>query len=54
MYTKYADEIQPNEYIKVPLGTILGIDETLKVCLDLDVDEGLWREDKDSEWEVWE
>lgn len=38
----------------VPLGTVLGIDTTLDPIVNLGIGEGLWRDNKDSEWQIWE
>lgn len=38
----------------VPLGTILGIEDKLQRTVNLAVEKGLWRDNKDSEWNDWE
>jgi hypothetical protein len=42
------------EDIRIVPGTILGIDDTLRRTVNLDIGKGLWRENKDSEWNNWE
>ncbi len=54
MFSGPGPDVKEEDIMIVPLGTMLGIDETLKPVIDLPVGEGLWREDKDSDWQKWE
>ena len=53
MFSGAGPDVKKEDIRIVPLGTILGIDATLKPILDLAVGEGLWRDDKDSSWQDW-
>jgi hypothetical protein len=37
----------------VPLGTLLGIDASLHVVVDLEVEKGLWRDSRSLNWQPW-
>jgi hypothetical protein len=37
----------------VPLGTLLGIDSSLKVAIDLEVGKGVWRDSLVLDWQPW-
>ena len=37
----------------VPLGVILGLDESIEVAIHLKVEKGVWREDRESKWNDW-
>lgn len=44
----------PDEDVRIlPISTVLGIDDTLRPALKLSIGEGLWRENIESEWEIW-
>jgi len=44
----------PDEDVRVvSLGTILGIDESLLPSVHLKINEGMWRNDKNSKWNEW-
>lgn len=53
MFSRPGPDIEKEDIRIVPLGTILGIDTTLRPIVNLAVEEGLWREDKDSNWQDW-
>ena len=45
----------PDENVRIlPIGTMLGIDESLRPAIELSIGKGLWRENKESEWSLWE
>ena len=46
-------DVEEEDIRMVPLGTILGIDAALKPILNLVVGQGLWRDNKDSDWQDW-
>ncbi|WP_168202448.1 DUF4262 domain-containing protein [Pedobacter sp. KBS0701] len=54
MFSKPGPDVTEEEIRIVPLGTILGIDNTLEPVVNLVIGEGLWRENKDSGWQKWE
>lgn len=53
MFSGPGPEFKEEDIRIVPLGTILGIDDTLQRTVNLAVGKGLWRENKDSEWNDW-
>ncbi|MBF4519515.1 DUF4262 domain-containing protein [Flavobacterium sp. ANB] len=53
MFSKPGPDVKEEDIRIVSLGTILGIDNTLQPILNLAVGEGLWRDNKDSEWQNW-
>lgn len=53
MFSMPGPDLDKDEIIIVPLGTILGIDKSLINCLDLKIGEGLWRESKEEGWNNW-
>ncbi|WP_294963473.1 DUF4262 domain-containing protein [uncultured Flavobacterium sp.] len=54
MFSGPGPDFKEEEIRIVPLGTILGIDDTLQRTVDLEIGKGLWRESKDSDWNNWE
>ncbi|MFV5703093.1 DUF4262 domain-containing protein [Flavobacterium sp. XS2P12] len=54
MFSGPGPDFKEEDIRIVPLGTILGIDDTLQRTVNLPVGKGLWRENKDSEWNDWE
>lgn len=54
MFTKFTEDVSEDEMIILPISTMIGIDETLKPSLKLSIGTGLWRENKDGEWNTWE
>lgn len=54
MFSGPGPDFKEEEIRIVPLGTILGIDDTLQRTVNLDIGKGLWRDNKDSEWNDWE
>jgi hypothetical protein len=53
MFSEPGPDVEKEDVRIVPLGTILGIDATLKPIINLIVGQGLWRDDKDSSWHDW-
>jgi len=53
MFSGPGPDVEKEDIRIVPLGTILGIDATLKPILNLIVGQGLWRDNKDSSWQDW-
>lgn len=54
MFAGSGIDAKEEDFRIVSLGTILGIDNSLLPALDLKVGEGLWRADKESNWQNWE
>jgi len=53
MFAGPGPEVQKEDIRVVSLGTILGLDNTLLPAVHLEIGKGLWRTDKDSEWQNW-
>jgi len=53
MFSGPGPDVKKEDIRIVPLGTILGIDFTLKPIVSLNIGQGLWRKDKDSTWHDW-
>jgi hypothetical protein len=53
MFAGSGPDVEKNDIRVVSLGTILGIDSTLLSAVDLKIGEGLWRTDRDSDWNEW-
>ena len=53
MFSGPGPDVKKEDIRTVPLGTILGIDATLKPIVNLTVGQGLWRDNKDSGWQDW-
>ena len=53
MFSGPGPDVEKEDIRLVPLGTILGIDTTLKPIVNLIVGQGLWRDNKDSSWQDW-
>lgn len=53
MFSQPGTDVRENDIRIVPLGTILGIDATLEVITTLAVGQGLWRDNKYSNWQAW-
>lgn len=53
MFSGPGPDVEKEDIRIVPLGTILGIDATLKPIVNLMVGQGLWRDNKDSSWQDW-
>lgn len=54
LFAGYGPDVSQEDFRKVPLGTLLAIDQSLHVITKLDVGKGLWRKDAQSEWHSWE
>ncbi len=53
MFSGPGPDVKKEDIRIVPLGTILGIDATLTPIVDLTVGQGMWRDNKDSNWQDW-
>ncbi|KAF2343107.1 DUF4262 domain-containing protein [Flavobacterium tistrianum] len=53
MFSGPGPDFQEEDIRIVSLGTILGIDPSLEPILKLEIGQGLWREDINSEWQDW-
>ncbi len=53
MFSRPGPDVKEDDIMIVPLGTILGIDNTLEPILSLAVGDGLWRDNKYSNWQDW-
>ena len=53
MFSGPGPDVKEEDIKIVPLGTILGIDDTLQPIVSLLIGEGLWRDSKDSSWQNW-
>lgn len=53
MFSGPGPDVEKEDIRIVPLGTILGIDATLKPIVNLTVGQGLWRDTKDLSWQDW-
>lgn len=54
MFSGPGPDFIEEEIRLVSLGTVLGIDPSLETILKLEIGEGLWRDDKESDWNKWE
>ena len=52
MFSVPMDGLSPDQVRVVPLGTLLALDETLSVVLDLDIGEGVGRDPEDMKWRM--
>jgi hypothetical protein len=52
-FTQNGEEINSEDIRIVPIGVLLGIDDTLKSILKLDIEKGLRRDEKNIEWIDW-
>jgi hypothetical protein len=48
-----APDIPKADMRIVPLGTLLGIDASLRVAVDLEIEKGLWRDSLALDWQPW-
>ncbi|KPH14072.1 DUF4262 domain-containing protein [Chryseobacterium sp. ERMR1:04] len=53
-FTQNGEDVDKDNLRVVPIATLLGIDDSLKAILKLNIEDGLWREDENSEWNNWE
>lgn len=53
MFVGPGPDVVDEEVRVVSLGTILGIDESLLPSINLKIEEGIWRDDRNSEWVEW-
>lgn len=53
MFAGAGPDVDDKDVRVVPLGTVLGIDESVKAALKIRIDKGLWRESADSKWNNW-
>lgn len=54
MFTRPASDVLDKEIRILPISTMIAIDESLKVSINLSNGNGLLRDNKDSEWKLWE
>lgn len=54
MFSGAGPDVDPADIRTIPLGTLLGEDETLEMVIKLKINEGIWRDDRDSPWNCWE
>ncbi len=54
MFAGAGSDVKPEEIRKVPLATMLALDESLVVTTELKIKAGLWREADELGWHVWE
>jgi len=38
----------------LPLGTLMGIDESLEAVVHLEIEQGIWRDSEESDWNEWD
>ena len=57
MFSGPGPEVSQDEFVKVPLATLLAFDKSLEAALDLDIGAGLYREfdenGQEKPWQVW-
>lgn len=53
-FTQNGEDINKDDLRVIPIATLLGIDNSLESILTLDIEEGIWRENENSEWNNWE
>ena len=53
MFSGAGPEIGKDQIRVVPLGLMLGLDDSLKVALDVQIGKGLWRETQTGKWNLW-
>lgn len=53
LFAGAGPDISKEEIREVPLGTLIGIDPTLKPVTDLVVGKGLWRDSGELKWHSW-
>jgi hypothetical protein len=54
MFTMPGPDVPDEDVRIVSLGTMLGIDESLEPSVHIKLEEGIWRKDKDSDWNKWQ
>lgn len=53
MFAGAGPDVPREEIRRVPLGTLLAIDPSLKSATELEIGKGLWREQGDVAWHAW-
>lgn len=53
MFAGAGPDVEQEEIRVVPFGTLLGIDSSIEIAVNLEVKKGLWRENGDSKWNEW-
>lgn len=53
MFAGASSDVDEKEIRVIPLGTILGIDNSLLPAVNLEIGKGLWRDSGDSQWNDW-
>jgi hypothetical protein len=54
LFAGYGPDVSQEDLRKIPLGTLLAVDQSLHIVTKLDVGKGLWRRHNESEWHSWE
>ncbi|MFU7559512.1 DUF4262 domain-containing protein [Roseiconus sp. JC912] len=54
MFSGAGPEVDPADIRVVPLATLIGEDDSLEPVLKLDLEQGIWREDAESDWNAWD
>jgi len=53
MFSGEGPNVQKENIRVVPLGLILGLDESLKIVVNLKVGKGVWRDNREGIWNAW-
>ncbi len=53
MFAGNGTEVEESDIRIVPIGVIIGIDDSILPALNLDIEKGLWRDISDLEWNAW-
>jgi hypothetical protein len=53
-FTEDSSNIDKSDLRILPLGTVLGIDQSLKSILMLEIGKGIWRDKDELQWNEWE
>jgi uncharacterized protein DUF4262 len=53
MFAGAGPDVPPDDVRIVPIGSMLAADPSLAPILDLEIGEGLWRENGDGDWNPW-
>ena len=54
MFAGSGPDVDKKDIRIVPIGVLLGIDNSLITALDLEIGKGLWRENSGNKWNSWE
>jgi hypothetical protein len=53
MFAGAGPDVEKEDIRIVPLGTMLGLDDTIIDCLNLEIGKGIWRDSGSSAWQKW-